>query len=143
MWLDTIDSLLCFACTMSCHGHSYQSPRLGDDNLKRRVKGILYFANQKDRDDAISEIQSDVDKKATAKKVVTAINESIVGEKVWVLVFDVEFNVKTDGNDSHAKLKDKITAKEVIKAYMTAHDCTHGDPTVLSCKESAFEETVK
>ena len=111
--------------------------------MKRRVKGILYFANQEDRDVAISEIQSDLDKKATAKKRVTEINESGIGEKIWAASFDVEFNAKTDGDDSHTKLKDKIKAKEVTKAYMTAHDCTHGDPIVLSCKESNFEETIK
>jgi hypothetical protein len=107
------------------------------------VKGILYFANQADREAAIANIRSDVDNKSTAKKVVTAINESSFGEKVWALAFDVEFNAKADADDSYTKLKAEIQAKEITKAYMTAHDCTHGDPVVLSCKESNFEETVK
>jgi hypothetical protein len=89
------------------------------------------------------EIQSDLDKKATSKKVVTEVNKSDFGETVWAARFDVEFNIKADGDNSHIKLKDKIKAKEVTKAYMTAHDCTHDDPIVLSCKESNFEETKK
>jgi hypothetical protein len=108
-----------------------------------RVKGILYFANQADRDAAIADLTADLDKKPTSKKRVRAIDKSDFDEKVWAASFDVEFNAKADGDDSYMKLKDKIKTKEVTKAYMTAHDCTHDDPVVLSCKELNFEETVK
>jgi hypothetical protein len=111
--------------------------------LKRRAIATLYFATQKDRDAAATELEDDLSKKSIAEKQVITPDFDGMGNSAWILQADVQFMTKEHGDDTHSKLKVKLKKVEVIHGGISIHDCTHEDAIVQSCTETNYEKDTK
>jgi predicted metalloprotease with PDZ domain len=106
--------------------------------LIRRVKARLYFSAKADRDKAKTDTETDLSSKNARQQAVTAVDSDFREGAVILLVVDATLDDAVNGKDSHDKLAKLLKDRQVVKGFVSSHDCTHDDPVVFPCDQSNY-----